>query len=182
VPYSVEYRADLERAANALRAAAAATNNATLKDFLTKRATAFLSNDYYVSDLAWMDLDAPLDITIGPYETYNDEIFGYKAGFEAYVNIRDDQETARLAFLGQHLQDIENNLPEDSQYRNPKLGALAPIRVVNEVFGAGDGNHGVQTAAYNLPNDEKVVQQKGAKRVMLKNVQQAKFKSTLVPI
>src|SRR5205807_9094712 len=103
----------------------------------------------------------------------------HKAGFEAYVNIRDDQETARFAFLGQHLQDIENNLPEDPQYRNPKLAALAPIREVNEVFGAGDGNHGVQTAAYSLPNDEKVVQQKGAKRVMLKNVQQAKFKSTL---
>jgi hypothetical protein len=129
-----------------------------------------------------MDLDAPLDITYGPYETYNDELFGYKAAFEAYINIRDEKETARLAFLGQHLQDIENNLPEDAQYRNPKLGALAPIRVVNEVFGAGDGNHGVQTAAYNLPNDERVVQQKGSKRVMLKNIQEAKFKATLLPI
>jgi hypothetical protein len=182
VPYSVEYRADLERAANALRAAAAATNNATLKDFLTKRAAAFLSNDYYSSDLAWMDLDAPLDVTIGPYETYNDEIFGYKAGFEAYVNLRDDQESAKLHFFGDHLQEIENNLPLEARYRNPKLGSQAPIRVVNEVFAAGDGNHGVQTAAYNLPNDERVVTQKGSKRVMLKNVQEAKFRSTLVPI
>ena len=129
-----------------------------------------------------MDLDAPLDVTFGPYETYNDEIFGYKAAFEAYINLRDDKESARLGFFAQHLQDIENNLPEDAKYRNAKLGAAAPIRVVNEVFAAGDGAHGVQTAAYNLPNDDKVVQQKGAKRVMLKNVQEAKFKATLLPI
>ncbi|HEV2992396.1 MAG TPA: hypothetical protein VG759_28445 [Candidatus Angelobacter sp.] len=182
VPFNEEYRADLEQAGKLMREAASLTGNASLKKFLTTRADAFRSNDYFESDVAWMDLDAPLDITIGPYETYNDEIFGYKAGFEAYVNIRDDQETARLAFLSQHLQQIENNLPEDPQFRNPKLGALAPIRVVNEVFGAGDGNHGIQTAAYNLPNDERVVQQKGSKRVMLKNIQEAKFKATLVPI
>ncbi len=182
VPYSQEYSRELGRAGALLREAANLTDNASLKKFLSTRADSFSTNNYFESDMAWMDLDAPLDVTYGPYETYNDEIFGYKAGFEAYINIRDDKETARLAFLGQHLQDIENNLPEDAQYRNPKLGALAPIRVVNEVFGAGDGSHGVQTAAYNLPNDEKVVQQKGSKRVMLKNIQEAKFKATLVPI
>ena len=182
VPYNVEYREDLSRAARELEAAAALTGNVSLKDFLTKRAAAFLSNDYYASDLAWMDLDAPLDITIGPYETYNDELFGYKAGFEAYVNLRDENETAKLRFFAGHLQEIENNLPIDPEYRNPKLGAQAPIAVVNEVFGAGDGNHGVQTAAYNLPNDERVITQKGSKRVMLKNVQDAKFRSTLIPI
>jgi peptidase M49-like protein len=182
VPYSQEYKADLDKAASLLKQAAALTDNTTLKKFLTTRADAFSSNDYYESDMAWMDLDAPLDITFGPYETYNDQLFGYKAAFEAYINLRDEKESARLAFLGQHLQEIENNLPEDPQYRVAKLGAAAPIRVVNEVFAAGDGAHGVQTAAYNLPNDDKVVQQKGAKRVMLKNVQEAKFKSTLVPI
>jgi len=182
VPYSQEYKSDLDKAGQLLREAASLTDNASLKKFLTSRADAFSSNDYYQSDIDWMDLDAPLDITFGPYETYNDELFGYKAAFEAYINLRDEKESARLAFLGQHLQDIENNLPEDPQYRVAKLGAAAPIRVVNEVFAAGDGNHGVQTAAYNLPNDDKVVQLKGSKRVMLKNVQQAKFKSTLVPI
>ena len=182
VPYSAEYKADLARAAKLLKEAAALTDNASLKKFLTTRATAFGSNDYFESDMAWMDLDAPVDVTIGPYETYNDELFGYKAAFEAYINVRDDKESARLAFLGEHLQEIENNLPEDPKYRVPKLGAAAPIRVVNEVFAAGDGGHGVQTAAYNLPNDDKVVQQKGAKRVMLKNIQEAKFKSTLQPI
>jgi hypothetical protein len=182
VPYSQEYRADLERAASLLREAAGLTENKSLKRFLNARAAAFLSNDYYESDLAWMDLDAPLDITIGPYETYNDEIFGYKAAYEAYVNVRDDDETKKLSSFSQHLQDIENNLPEDPKYRNPKLGALSPIRVVNEVFAAGDGAHGVATAAYNLPNDDRVIQQKGSKRVMLKNVQQAKFRTILTPI
>ena len=181
VPYSQEYKDDLDQAAKLLREAASLTENATLKKFLTTRADAFSSNDYFESDMAWMDLDAPVDVTFGPYETYNDQIFGYKAAFETYINIRDDKETAKLGFLGQHLQEIESNLPEDAKY-HARLGALAPIRVVNEVFGAGDGNHGVQTAAYNLPNDEKVVQQKGSKRVMLKNVQEAKFKAILTPI
>jgi hypothetical protein len=182
IPYSTEYSSDLGRTAKLLREAAALTDNASLKKFLTTRAEAFATNNYFESDVAWMDLDAPVDVTIGPYETYNDEIFGYKAAFEAYINVRDDQETARLAFFSQHLQDIENNLPEDPQYRVAKLGALAPIRVVNEVFAAGDGNHGVQTAAYNLPNDDKVIELKGSKRVMLKNIQEAKFKATLIPI
>lgn len=181
-PYSEEYKADLTRAAVLLREAASLTDNASLKKFLTTRAEAFTSNNYFDSDMAWMDLDAPVDVTIGPYETYNDELFGYKAAFEAYINVRDDKESAKLAFLGEHLQEIENNLPEDPKYRVAKLGAAAPIRVVNEVFGAGDGSHGVQIAAYNLPNDDKVVEQKGSKRVMLKNIQEAKFKSTLQPI
>jgi len=182
VPYSEEYKTDLAKATRLLEEAAGLTQNASLKRFLLARGAAFLSNNYYESDLAWMDLDAPIDITIGPYETYNDEIFGYKAAFEAYVNLRDDAETAKLKFFGDHLQEVENNLPIDPKYRNPKLGSQAPIRVVNEVFGAGDGEHAVQTAAYNLPNDERVVAQKGSKRVMLKNVQEAKFHSTLEPI
>jgi hypothetical protein len=182
VPYGREYRADLERAAARLRDAAAATDNATLRRFLTARAAAFLSNDYYESDIAWMDLDAPIDVTIGPYETYNDGLFGYKAAFEAYVTIRDEKETAKLAFYSKHLQDVEDHLPEDPKYRVAKLGAASPIRVVNELFAAGDGNHGIATAAYNLPNDDRVVQQKGSKRILLRNIQQAKFEKTLVPI
>ena len=182
VAYSQAYAADLSAAAKLLREAAALTDNASLRRYLTLRAAAFLSNDYYESDLAWMDLDAPLDITIGPYETYNDELFGYKAAFEAYITIRDDRETARLKDFSGHLQEIENNLPIEARYRNPKLGAAAPIRVVNEVLAAGDGAHGVRTAAFNLPNDERVVHEKGSKRVMLKNIQEAKFESILVPL
>src|SRR5664279_574726 len=182
VPYSKEYAADLGKAAGLLREAAALTGNASLKKFLTLRAEAFLSNDYYASDVAWMDLDAPLDITIGPYETYNDELFGYKAGFEAYITIRDEAETNKLKTVAAHLQEVENHLPLDERYRNPKLGASAPIRVVNEVYASGDGAHGVRTAAFNLPNDERVVHEKGSKRVMLKNIQEAKFQSNLIPI
>jgi hypothetical protein len=182
VPYSEEYKEDLTRAAGLLHEAADATDNASLKKFLNLRADAFLSNDYYQSDLAWMDLDAPLDVTIGPYETYNDELFGYKAAFEAYVTLRDEGSTAKLSAFTQHLQEIEDHLPMDPQYRNPKLGAAAPIRVVDEILSSGDGAHGVQTAAYNLPNDDRVVQEKGSKRVMLKNVQEAKFRSVLLPI
>jgi hypothetical protein len=182
VPFSKEYAEDLQKLSKLLREAAALTSNSSLKNFLNLRADAFQSNDYYASDVAWMDLDAPLDITIGPYETYNDELFGYKASYEAYINLRDDAESAKLQFFGDHMQDIENNLPLEPKYRNPKIGGSSPIRVVNQIISAGDGAHGVQTAAYNLPNDDRVVEQKGSKRVMLKNVQEAKFRATLVPI
>src|ERR1041384_8842936 len=182
VPYSEQYREFLEPAAKLLREAAALTTNGTLKNFLEKRAAAFMSNDYYDSDVAWMDLDSPIDVTMGPYETYEDELFGYKAAFEAYVTLRDDAETAKLKKFSSYLQELEDHLPIDPKYRNPKLGAASPIRVVNEVFSSGEGNSGVQTAAFNLPNDERVVKEKGSKRIMLKNVQDAKFNKTLIPI
>lgn len=182
VPYSEEYREFLEPAAALLRDAATLTDNATLKTFLSKRADAFLSNDYYASDVAWMDLDSPIDVTIGPYETYMDELFGYKAAFEAYVTLRNNAESQKLDRFGSYLQDVENHLPIDPKYRNPKLGASAPIRVVDVVAIGGEAQSGVQTAAYNLPNDEQVIKEKGSKRVMLKNIQQAKFEKVLRPI
>jgi hypothetical protein len=181
-PYSLQYQGELALAAGLLREAASLTEQPTLKAYLLKRADAFLSDDYYESDVAWMELDSSIEPTIGPYEVYEDEWFNAKAAFEAFIAIRDDVETAKLSQLSSHLQEIENNLPIDPKYRNPKLGAMAPIRVVNEILATGDGNHGVQTAAFNLPNDERIVKEKGAKRVMLKNVQEAKFKIVLVPI
>jgi len=182
VPYSYEYQGELAHAAALLREAAALTRQPTLKTFLEKRAQAFLSNDYYDSDVAWMELDATIEPTIGPYEVYEDEWFNYKAAFEAFITMRDEAESAKLARFGAELQEIENNLPIDPKFRNAKLGALAPIRVVDVVFSGGDGNRGVQTAAYNLPNDERITAEKGAKRVMLKNTQDAKFAKVLVPI
>ncbi len=182
VPYSTEYKTYLEPASKLLHEAAALTDNKTLKDFLTKRADAFLSNDYYESDIAWMDLDSPIEPTIGPYEVYMDELFNYKAAFEAFITIRDDEETGKLAKFASYLQEIENNLPIEKKYRNPKLGALAPIRVVDEVVVGGESHGGIQTAAFNLPNDERVTREKGSKRVMLKNVQEAKFNKILIPI
>ena len=182
VPYSVEYQGPLAIAAALLREAAALTTQPTLARYLELRAEAFLSNDYYASDVAWMELDASIEPTIGPYEVYEDEWFNYKAAFEAFVTIRDDASTEQLSRFGAELQDLEDHLPIDPAYRNPKLGTLAPIRVVNVVFTAGDANSGVQTAAFNLPNDERVVREKGSKRVMLKNVQEAKFSEVLKPI
>jgi len=182
VPYSQEYQNALVRAAGLLREAAALTTQPTLKKYLEARAAAFLTNDYYASDVAWMELDASVEPTIGPYEVYEDEWFNYKAAFEAFITIRDDAETKKLETFGSRLQDLEDNLPFDPKYRNPKLGALAPIRVVNVVFTAGDANRGVQTAAFNLPNDDRVIREKGSKRVMLKNVQEAKFRNVLLPI
>lgn len=182
VPYNVEYQAELVRAAALLREAAALATEPTLKTFLTKRADALLSNDYYDSDVAWMELKGNIEPTFGPYEVYEDELFNYKAAFEAFITVRDESESAKLQKFAGLLQDVEDHLPIDPKHRNLKLGALAPIVVVNEIFAAGDANRGVQTAAYNLPNDERVTRDKGAKRVMLKNVQDAKFAKTLVPI
>ena len=134
VPYSVEYQGELAQAAGLLREAAAATAQPTLRRFLETRARAFLTNDYYESDVAWMELDASVEPTIGPYETYEDGWFGYKAGFEAFITVRDDAESAKLARLSSELQWLEDRLPIEPALRNPKLGALAPIRVVDVVF------------------------------------------------
>jgi hypothetical protein len=182
VPYSIEYQGELALAASHLREAAQLTTQPTLKNFLNARADAFISNDYYASDVAWMELDASIEPTIGPYEVYEDEWFNFKAAFEAFITLRDDAETKKLQMFGAELQGLEDALPIDPKYRNPALGAMAPIRVVNVIFSAGDGNRGVQTAAFNLPNDERVVKEKGTKRVMLKNMQQAKFTRVLQPI
>jgi len=182
VPYSLEYQGELARAAALLREAANLAAEPTLKAFLAKRADAFLSNDYYESDIAWMELKGAIEPTIGPYEVYEDEWFNYKAAFESFITVQDEAETAKLRRFAGELQDIENHLPIEARHRNPKLGALAPIVVVNEIFASGDANRGVQTAAFNLPHDERVVREKGTKRVMLKNMQDAKFARTLVPI
>jgi hypothetical protein len=182
VPYSVAFGNELVDAGKLLEEAAALTTQPTLRTFLHARAKAFASNDYYDSDVAWMNLDASIEPTIGPYETYEDQWFGDKAAFEAFITVRDDAESKKLQRFSAELQDIENHLPIDPKLRNPKLGALAPIRVVNEIFCSGDANHGVQTAAYNLPNDERIAKEKGTKRVMLKNVQEAKFKVVMLGI
>ncbi len=182
VPYSAEYQQELAEAARLLRDAASLTGEPSLRRYLETRADAFLANDYYASDVAWMELDGAIEPTIGPYEVYEDELFNFKAAFEAFITIRDAAETERLKAFSAHLQGLEDALPIDPRYRNPKVGSLTPIRVVNVIFTAGDANRGVQTAAFNLPNDERVIREKGSKSVMLKNVQEAKFHTVLEPI
>jgi hypothetical protein len=182
VPYSVEYQGELAAAAALLREAAALTSDDGLRSFLEKRAEAFLSNDYFESDVAWMQLDSLIEPTIGPYESYDDEWFNAKAAFEGYITVRDEAETQRLARLAGELQTLEDNLPMDPSARNPQIGALTPIRVVNLVHTGGDAAGSPMAAAFNLPNDERVIARMGSKSTMLRNVQHAKFANVLEPI
>ena len=182
IPYSQEYQGELMEMAKLLREAASLTRQPTLKAFLEKRAAAFISNDYYESDIAWMELNASIEPTLGPYEVYEDEWFNFKAAFEAFITVTDFDETKKLEKFSGELQELENHLPIDPKFRRAKLGGYSPIRVVNVVYNSGDANHDVQTAAFNLPNDERVVTEKGSKRTMLKNFQQAKFEKVLLPI
>jgi hypothetical protein len=182
VPYSEAYREQLERAATLLREAADLARNASLADYLSKRAAAFLSNDYLESDLAWMDIDSRVEPTIGPYEVYEDALLGYKAAFESFVTVADSAASAELATLKDWLPRLEQSLPIEQQHKNPNRAFESPIRVVDEVYAAGDTRAGVQTTAFNLPNDVRVHERKGSKKVMLRNVSQAKFDRILLPI
>jgi hypothetical protein len=182
IPYSVYYAEFLKPAAAKLREAAALSDNASLKTFLTKRADAFLSDDYYESDFAWMDLDSTIEVVIGPYEVYEDALFGYKAAFESFVTVVDKAESDRLKIYASHLPAMEKSLPMTDEHKNLTRGTDSPIKVVQEVFTAGDARRGIATAAFNLPNDERVREAKGSKKVLLKNVMQAKFAKTGEPV
>ena len=183
VPYSKEYKEWLEPAAQKLEAAAAITTNPSLKKFLTLRAKAFRTDDYYESELAWMDLkDTPIEMVIGPYETYTDTLYGAKTAFEAYVVLRNPKESSALDIYKSHLRDMEANLPVEDQYKNFKRGFESPISVVDQLRGGGDSNHGIQSIAFNLPNDERVREAKGAKKVILQNVLGAKYDRILQPM
>jgi len=182
VPYHAYYLDYLEPAAKALREAAALTDNASLKTYLTKRAAAFLSDDYRDSDMAWMDLEGPIEVVIGPYEVYEDNLFNYKAAYESFVTVVDAPESAKLAAYAHALPDMERNLHEPEAYKNMNRGTESPIRVVQEIYTAGDARKSVQTAAFNLPNDEVVREKKGSKKVLLKNVMDAKFRQSGRPI
>ena len=182
VPYSEAYRDRLARAVVELRAAAAATDNESLRRFLELRADAFLTDDYYASDMAWMELDSAIEVVIGPYETYEDQLFGYKAAFEAFICVAQPEDSARLEVFKSELPFLERNLPIPDEHKNFDRGSESPIRVVDELFTAGDTRAGVQTIAFNLPNDERVREVKGSKKVLLKNVMRAKYDGILTPI
>ncbi|KAG8643818.1 nudix hydrolase 3 [Manihot esculenta] len=180
IPYCKEYNSLITRAANLLQKAGDLAGSPSLKRLLHGKAAAFLSNDYYDSDIAWMELDSKLDVTIGPYETYEDALFGYKATFEAFIGVRDDEATAQLKLFGNNLQVLEQHLPMDDIYKSTNVNS-APIRVIKLIYNAGDVK-GPQTIAFNLPNDERIVKERGTSMVMLKNVSEAKFKHILQPI
>jgi predicted small lipoprotein YifL len=181
IPYSKAYAEWLAPAAKLMQEAAKLTRNGSLKKFLKSRADAFLSDDYYQSDKDWMDLDSLVEITIGPYETYEDDLFGYKAAFEAFVTVSDPKASKKLSGYKKLLPAMEKNLPIPDAVKT-KRGAESPIRVVDLVFTSGDARKSVQTIAFNLPNDERVRAEKGAKKVMLRNIIETKFDLIMRPI
>ncbi|HEU4520989.1 MAG TPA: peptidase [Thermoanaerobaculia bacterium] len=182
IPYSRYYAEQLRDVVTHVNAAAATTTNPTLRDYLQKLAAALMSDQYRQSDMAWMDLTGPIEVVIGPYEVYEDELFNFKAAFESFITVVDRAESEKLAVYGQHLPAMEQNLPIPDRYKNPGRGTESPIRVVQEIYTAGDARRGVQTAAFNLPNDEFVREQKGSKKVLLKNVMDAKYRQSGHPI
>ncbi len=183
IPYSIEYKQQLEKISALLNEAADFADNPSLKKYLTLRAKAFLTNDYYESDMAWMDLkDHRIEVVIGPYEVYEDELFNYKASFETFLTIVDPAETQKLKKFASFLTEMEKNLPIPDKHKNFERGSESPIVVVQEIYCAGDAKAGVQTLAFNLPNDERVRKAKGSKKVMLKNIHEAKFDKLLKPI
>ncbi|MEJ2481550.1 MAG: peptidase [Gemmatimonadota bacterium] len=183
VPYSQAYVDRLEAAAAALRDAAEHADNPSLERFLRLRAEAFLTDDYFDSEIAWMRLEDNLvDPTIGPYEVYEDKLFGYKASFESFIGFRDPEASAQLASLASRLPDLERALPIPDEHKYLDRDFTSPISVIDLVYGAGETRPGVQTIAFNLPNDPRVRETEGSKKVMLRNVIRAKFDTNLKPI
>ena len=182
VPYSEAYKDQLTRAARLLEEAASLSENQQLSNFLAQRAMSFLTDDYFNSEMAWMDLDGNIEVAIGPYEVYDDGLFGYKTAFESFVTIKDPEASAALAKYKNFLKDMEKNLPVPDEYKNFTRGFESPIVVADQIQGGGDNVPGVQTIAFNLPNDEKVREAKGAKKVILTNVLGAKYDRILSPI
>lgn len=182
IPYHKYFKNEVRKLASLLTEAAEITSDSTLKKYLTLRAKALLTDDYYESDLAWMDLNGSLEVVIGPYEVYEDGLFGYKAAYEAFICVVDKKESEKLKVLGNYLDELEGNLPISNEYKNFSRGKYSPIKVVNEVFSAGDTKAGIQTTAFNLPNDERVRKARGSKKVMLKNIAKAKFEKCWIPI
>jgi len=182
VPYHEAYKDLVQKVSTLLKEAADLTDDPSLKKFLTLRAQAFLTDDYFDSDMAWMDLSGDLEVVIGPYEVYEDNLFNYKAAYEAFLCIVDHEESKKLADVAKYLNQMEAHLPIPNKYKNFNRGSSSPIKVVNEVFSAGDTKAGIQTTAFNLPNDERVREAKGSKKVMLKNIARAKYDKCWIPI
>jgi hypothetical protein len=183
VPYREAYAERLERAAGLLREAAQHAQNASLADFLSKRAESLVTDDYLASEIAWMQLAGNLvDVTFGPYEVYEDGLMGWKTAYESFIGIKDPGASADLELLVSHLPDLEAALPMDAAYKSPDRSFESPLSVIDVIYTAGDARRGVMALAFNLPNDPRVSDEYGTKKVMLRNVIDAKFEKVLVPI
>ena len=183
IPYSQAYRAELEIAARHLLDAAALAEDAGFRKYLELRAQALLDDEYQPSDMAWMDMkDNAIDIVVGPIETYEDKLFGYRAAFEGYVLIKDQEWSQRLAKFAAFLPELQKGLPVEDKYKAETPGTDSQLNAYDVIYYAGDCNAGSKTIAINLPNDEEVQLAKGSRRLQLKNAMRAKFDKILVPI
>ncbi len=183
VPYHVQFKEEVRQAADLLKQAATLAEDAGLKKYLNLRAEALLTDNYQPSDLAWMDMkNNKLDVVIGPIETYEDKLFGYKAAHEAYVLVKDMEWSERLAKYAAFLPELQRGLPVAAAYKKETPGTDSDLNAYDVVYYAGDSNAGSKTIAINLPNDEEVQLKKGTRRLQLKNAMRAKFDKIMVPI
>jgi hypothetical protein len=183
VPYHVEYATELALAATLLRDAAELAEHAGFADYLRLRADALVSDDFQASDLAWMDVKTnPIDLVIGPIETYEDRLFGYRSAYESYVLVKDMEWSERLARFAGFLPELQRGLPVDDAYKAETPGTDSDLNAYDVIYYAGHSNAGSKTIAINLPNDEDVQLQKGTRRLQLKNAMQAKFEKIMLPI
>ncbi|OCQ20495.1 Zn-dependent hydrolase [Pseudoalteromonas luteoviolacea] len=181
--YATEFRAELEQAAKLLRQASNLAVDKDFANYLNLRADALLNNSYQPSDFAWMDMkNNPIDVVIGPIETYEDQLFGYRSAFESYVLVKDLAWSERLAKFAAFLPELQTGLPVDQKYKQEVPGSDADLNAYDVVYYAGHSNAGSKTIAINLPNDEQVQLEKGTRRLQLKNAMRAKFDKILVPI
>ena len=182
-PYYEEYREFIQPMAQALRDAAALSDDAAFASFLRLRADALLTDDYYKSDLAWLDLKDPkFDVIFAPYETYLDDLAGVKTSYGASVLIRNDEESRKLAIYQKYVPDIQDALPIDAADRPSKRGHLSPMEVMDAPYRAGDLRYGYQAVADNLPNDPRIHQEKGSKKIFFKNFMDARVTTIILPV
>ena len=183
VPYHVEFESELKQAAEFLRQAADLAEHEGFAEYLRLRADALVTDDYQESDFAWMDVKSnPIELVIGAIETYEDRLFGYRAAYESYVLVKDQQWSARLAKFVAFLPELQRGLPVDGAYKSETPGTDSDLNAYDAIYYAGHSNAGSKTIAINLPNDEQVQLQKGTRRLQLKNAMQAKFEKIMVPI
>ncbi|MEZ5044821.1 MAG: hypothetical protein R2828_33295 [Saprospiraceae bacterium] len=183
IPYREMFKEEVTKVAELLRQAAGLAENKELKNYLEARAQAFLTDEYQASDLAWMDMKTnQLDVVIGPIETYEDQLYGYKASHECYVLVKDMAWSQRLAKYADVLPDLQKGLPVPDAYKKEKPGSDAELNAYDVIYYAGDCNAGSKTIAINLPNDEEVQLKKGTRRLQLKNAMRAKFDKIMLPV
>jgi hypothetical protein len=183
VPYHIAYRSFLEPAAKDLREAAQLSSDPAFAKFLRLRAAALLSDDYFASDLAWLELKDPkIDVIFAPYETYDDSLLGVKATYGAAVLVRNEAESRRLAVFQKYVPDIQDALPLEPEDRPSKHGLETPMEVMDAPYRAGDLRHGYQAVADNLPNDPRVHEQKGSKKIFFKNFMDARVNYVILPL